>query len=60
MGRLYPDIQDIQTFFGVVEVYPELEDIVAMLRYHSKNKKVVLKPFMIVASNHDISLTGKK
>ena len=52
MGRLYPDIQ---TFFGAVEGYPELEDILAMLRYHSKNKKVVLKPFMIVAGDHAVN-----
>ncbi|MEA3333391.1 MAG: sirohydrochlorin cobaltochelatase [Pseudomonadota bacterium] len=57
MGRLYPDIQ---SFFGAVEGYPELEDIVARLRYHSKNKKVILKPFMIVAGDHAINdMTGE-
>lgn len=57
MGRLYPDVQ---TFFGAVEGYPELEDIVAMLRYHSKNKKVILKPFMIVAGDHAVNdMAGK-
>ncbi|MCD6430368.1 MAG: sirohydrochlorin cobaltochelatase [Deltaproteobacteria bacterium] len=58
MGRLYPDIQ---TFFGAVEGYPELEDVLAMLRYHSKNKKVVLKPFMIVAGDHAVNdMAGEK
>ena len=57
MGRLYPDIK---TFFGAVEGYPELEDVVAMLRYHSKNKKVILKPFMIVAGDHAVNdMAGK-
>ncbi len=58
MGRLYPDIQ---TFFGAVEGYPELEDILLMLRYHSKSKKVILKPFMIVAGDHALNdMAGEK
>ena len=57
MSRLYPDIQ---TFFGAVEGYPELEDIISMLRHHCRNKKVILKPFMIVAGDHAINdMTGE-
>ncbi|MBW1646224.1 MAG: sirohydrochlorin cobaltochelatase [Deltaproteobacteria bacterium] len=48
MRQLYPDVQ---TFFGSVEGFPGLADVVKSLR-HAKSKKVVLKPFMIVAGDH--------
>ncbi len=45
----YPEVQ---TFIGTVEGYPSLEDVVTMLKTHAKYKKIVLKPFMIVAGDH--------
>jgi sirohydrochlorin cobaltochelatase len=47
--KQYPDVQ---TFIGTVEGYPSLDDVVNMLKSHAKSKKVVLKPFMIVAGDH--------
>ncbi len=48
MNTAYPDIQ---TIFGVVEGYPSIEDIIPALLATGK-KKIVLKPFMIVAGDH--------
>lgn len=48
MRKLYPDVK---TFIGVVEGAPDLDDLIAALNL-SKNKKIVLKPFMIVAGDH--------
>ncbi len=48
MRQLYPDVQ---TFFGSVEGFPALADVVKSLK-HARSKKVVLKPFMIVAGDH--------
>ncbi len=45
----YPDVQ---TFIGTVEGYPSLEDVVVALKKHAKSKKILLKPFMIVAGDH--------
>ena len=46
--KQYPDVK---TYIGTVEGYPSLDDVVKSLK-HSKNKKVLLKPFMIVAGDH--------
>ncbi|MEA3240961.1 MAG: sirohydrochlorin cobaltochelatase [Pseudomonadota bacterium] len=48
MRQLYPDVQ---TYFGSVEGFPALEDVVIAMN-HCKSKKVILKPFMIVAGDH--------
>ncbi len=47
--KQYPDVQ---TFIGTVEGYPSLDDVVMVLKSHAKSKKIVLKPFMIVAGDH--------
>ena len=47
--KQYPDVQ---TFIGTVEGYPSLADVVSALKSHAKYRKVVLKPFMIVAGDH--------
>jgi len=48
MRDMYPDVK---TFIGVVEGAPGIDDILGRLR-HVKTKKILLKPFMIVAGNH--------
>lgn len=48
MREMYPDVT---TFIGVVEGAPALDDFVGHLQY-AKSKKVLLKPFMIVAGDH--------
>ncbi len=48
MRKAYPDVS---TFVGVVEGHPSLDDFKSHLKY-SKTKKVILKPFMIVAGDH--------
>lgn len=48
MREMYPDTE---TFIGVVEGAPSLDDIMVRLK-HAKTDKVMLKPFMIVAGNH--------
>jgi sirohydrochlorin cobaltochelatase len=48
MREMYPDVT---TFIGVVEGTPALEDFIGHLKY-AKTKKVLLKPFMIVAGDH--------
>ena len=47
--KLYPDVQ---TFVGTVEGYPSLGDVVTSLKRHARSKRVVLKPFMVVAGDH--------
>ncbi|MGA1846281.1 sirohydrochlorin cobaltochelatase [Deferribacter abyssi] len=47
-NEMYPDMK---TFIGVVEGYPSLEIVLKKLRQSGK-KKVVLKPFMVVAGDH--------
>lgn len=46
--EMYPDVA---TFIGVVEGQPALDDLMSHLEY-AKNKKILLKPFMIVAGDH--------
>ena len=48
-NKMYPDVQ---TYIGTVEGYPSLQDVVNSLKKHAKSKKIVLKPFMIVAGDH--------
>ena len=48
MREAYPDVS---TFIGVVEGTPGIDDLLPSL-HHAKNKKIVLKPFMIVAGDH--------
>jgi sirohydrochlorin cobaltochelatase len=48
MREMYPDVT---TYIGVVEGTPALEDLIGHLKY-AKTKKVLLKPFMIVAGDH--------
>lgn len=47
----YPDVK---TFIGVVEGYPGLDDLMEKLK-EQKVKKVILKPFMVVAGDHAIN-----
>lgn len=51
MREVYPDVT---TFVGVVEGYPALDDFKSHLQY-AKTKKVLLKPFMIVAGDHAVN-----
>lgn len=46
--QVYPKVK---TFIGVVEGAPSLDDFINQLR-HVKTKKVILRPFMIVAGDH--------
>ncbi len=48
MNKTYPDIH---TIIGNVEGFPNLQRTMEKLR-HSKAKKIVLKPFMVVAGDH--------
>ncbi len=48
MRKMYPDTP---IFIGTVEGYPSLSNVVNSLM-HSKIKKIVLKPLMIVAGDH--------
>ncbi|UOD34955.1 sirohydrochlorin cobaltochelatase [Deferribacteraceae bacterium V6Fe1] len=47
-NKEYPDVK---TFIGTVEGYPTLNDVIAKLKKYNI-KKVVLKPFMVVAGDH--------
>ena len=47
--RLYPDVQ---VFIGTVEGYPSLEDVLEKLKKEARTRRVVLKPFMLVAGDH--------
>lgn len=48
MRETYPDVA---TFIGVVEGSPALADLLDQLK-HAETKKILLKPFMIVAGDH--------
>jgi len=48
MREVYPEIS---TFIGVVEGTPGIDDFLNHLQY-AKTKKIILKPFMIVAGDH--------
>lgn len=48
LRQMYPETS---IFVGTVEGYPSLDNVVNAL-LHAKVKKVVLKPFMIVAGDH--------
>lgn len=55
MQELYPDVN---TYIGVVEGFPGIEEVVEALaeaKAKSKTRKVVLKPFMIVAGDHALN-----
>jgi len=48
MRTVYPDIK---TFIGVIEGKPGLDDLLPAMA-HANTKKILLKPFMIVAGDH--------
>ena len=48
MRQMYPEVA---TFIGVVEGQPTLDDFMGRLK-QSTTKKILLKPFMIVAGDH--------
>lgn len=48
MRKMYPKTE---IFIGTVEGYPSLDNVLEALK-HVKIKKIVLKPFMIVAGDH--------
>ncbi len=48
MREVYPDVK---TYVGVVEGSPSIEDLLPAIQ-HAGTKKVILKPFMIVAGDH--------
>ncbi len=48
MREVYPDVS---TYIGVVEGMPSLDDFSDHLKY-ADTKKIILKPFMIVAGDH--------
>ena len=47
--KLYPDVQ---VFVGTVEGFPTLEDVLEAMLKEAKSKRVILKPFMVVAGDH--------
>ncbi|WP_028581901.1 sirohydrochlorin cobaltochelatase [Desulfogranum japonicum] len=51
MRTMYPEVK---TYIGVVEGMPSVEDLKARLT-HASSKKIVLKPFMIVAGDHAVN-----
>lgn len=51
MRRVYPDVV---TAIGNVEGYPAIEDVIELLNLYGV-KKVILKPFMVVAGDHSIN-----
>lgn len=51
MRRLYPDVV---TAIGNVEGYPAIEDVIETLTLYGV-KKVILKPFMVVAGDHSMN-----
>ena len=48
MRQAYPEVE---TFIGVVEGTPSLDDLLPRLKA-AKSRKIVLRPFMIVAGDH--------
>jgi sirohydrochlorin cobaltochelatase len=51
MREIYPDVI---TYIGAVEGYPGLADVSGYLK-HAEGRKIVLKPFMIVAGDHAVN-----
>ncbi|MFH1913267.1 MAG: sirohydrochlorin cobaltochelatase [Pseudomonadota bacterium] len=51
MRKIYPDVI---TAIGNVEGYPAIEDVIETLKLYGV-KKVILKPFMVVAGDHSIN-----
>lgn len=51
MRTMYPDVT---TYIGVVEGAPALDDFLDHLTF-AKTKKIMLKPFMIVAGDHAVN-----
>ena len=51
MREKYPEVE---THIGVVEGHPALEDLIAPIK-QSPVKKIILKPFMIVAGDHAVN-----
>ena len=51
MRQVYPEVE---TFIGVVEGTPSLDDLMAGLQ-RAKSRKVVLRPFMITAGDHAVN-----
>ena len=51
MREMYPDVE---TFIGVVEGFPALDDFYGRLK-QNPSKKILLKPFMIVAGDHAVN-----
>ncbi len=47
--KLFPDVQ---VFVGTVEGFPSLDHVLYLLRTHAKSRKIILKPFMVVAGDH--------
>lgn len=47
--KLFPEVQ---VFIGAVEGFPSLEDVLKVLKTHTKTQKIILKPFMVVAGEH--------
>jgi sirohydrochlorin cobaltochelatase len=53
MRELYPDVM---TYVGVVDGYPGISEVVdALAKAKPQTRKVVLKPFMIVAGEHALN-----
>lgn len=51
MRRMYPEVV---TAIGNIEGYPALEDVIELLNLYGV-KKIILKPFMVVAGDHSIN-----
>jgi sirohydrochlorin cobaltochelatase len=51
MRKMYPGVV---TTIGNVEGYPGIEDVIELLKLYAV-KKVVLKPFMVVAGDHTLN-----
>ncbi len=51
MREVYPEVK---TYIGVVEGMPSLDDLLPAMG-HAQTKKVILKPFMIVAGDHAVN-----
>ena len=49
--KIRQEYPDVETFIGVVEGLPSLEDLLAQMKM-TKKKKIILRPFMITAGDH--------
>ncbi len=49
--KIREEYPTVQTFIGVVEGLPSLDDIIAQMKL-SKKKKIIVRPFMITAGDH--------